>query len=174
MSQSEVPRALDGLRREYHDATHHCYAYRLLTRSAIVPQSNDAGEPTGSAGRSILQVLEGWKLVNTLVVVVRYFGGIKLGIGGLSRAYRDATVAALDGAELVSKVSKVELQVRYAHELTGRVMGVVQRHRGEIIWVNYTPDPVLTVRLPASKLKTLKRELVETTGGQVEFLSAGR
>ena len=82
--------ALEDITREYHDATHHCWAWRVLFDGRIEERSSDAGEPSGTAGRPILQAIESADLVNLGLVVVRYFGGVKLGTGGLSRAYRDA------------------------------------------------------------------------------------
>ncbi|MFQ6090882.1 MAG: IMPACT family protein, partial [Candidatus Bipolaricaulia bacterium] len=82
-SLEEVKRRLAEAGRRYRDATHRCYAYRLLTESGIVAHSDDGGEPARSAGPPILRVIEGQDLLNILVIVVRYFGGTKLGIGGL-------------------------------------------------------------------------------------------
>lgn len=85
-NQQEVTQILEQLKKEHKKATHVCYAYKILCGQEIVKFSDD-GEPSGSAGRPILNVIEKTKLENVLVVVVRYFGGIKLGVGGLFRAY---------------------------------------------------------------------------------------
>jgi uncharacterized YigZ family protein len=82
--------SLEDIVREYHDATHHCWAWRGLVDGRIEERSSDAGEPSGTAGRPILNAIGTADLVNLGLVVVRYFGGVKLGTGGLSRAYRDA------------------------------------------------------------------------------------
>jgi len=86
---------LDAMTREFHDATHHCWAYRFFDGEAMRSRSSDAGEPAGTAGRPILSAIEGEDLADVGVIVVRYYGGVKLGTGGLGRAYRDAARAAL-------------------------------------------------------------------------------
>lgn len=90
--------ALESLRKEFFDATHHCWAFRVFDEGVVRDRNSDAGEPSGSAGRPILQALEAAGLIDSAVVVVRYFGGIKLGTGGLARAYRDAAREALENA----------------------------------------------------------------------------
>ncbi|NIT78379.1 MAG: YigZ family protein, partial [Thermoplasmata archaeon] len=78
-SKEEIEQRLEEVKRRYYDATHHCYAYRLITGEGIATRADDAGEPSGSAGSPILQILEGAGLLNVLVIVVRYYGGTKLG-----------------------------------------------------------------------------------------------
>lgn len=94
-SADEFSERLGRIQKEFYDATHHCWAWRRLNRGNLVEQSSDAGEPSGTAGRPILQAIESADLHDAGVVVVRYFGGIKLGTGGLARAYRDAARAVL-------------------------------------------------------------------------------
>ena len=100
----DVKDIVDRLKKEYHDARHHCYAYRLGYRGDVF-RANDDGEPSGSAGRPILGQIDSLGLSDVLVVVVRYFGGIKLGIPGLIRAYKTSTSDALSQAETVRKVA---------------------------------------------------------------------
>ena len=103
-AEDQVREIVASLRKEYHDARHHCYAYRLGYRGDRF-RANDDGEPSGSAGRPILGQIDSMGLSDVLVVVVRYFGGIKLGIPGLIRAYRTSTADALGRAEIVGKVA---------------------------------------------------------------------
>ena len=103
-TEAEVKEIVQRLKKEYHDARHHCYAYRL----GLVGEpwrANDDGEPSGSAGRPILGQIDSAGLSDILVVVVRYFGGIKLGIPGLIRAYKTSTSDALASARVVEKVA---------------------------------------------------------------------
>jgi len=88
--QESFAEQLGTLQKEFHDATHHCWAFRWLDDLDLREQSSDAGEPSGTAGRPILQAIESAGLIDVGVVVVRYYGGVKLGTGGLGRAYRDA------------------------------------------------------------------------------------
>ena len=103
-TEAEVKETVQRLKKEYHDARHHCYAYRLGLDGESW-RANDDGEPSGSAGRPILGQIDSAGLSDILVVVVRYFGGIKLGIPGLIRAYKTSTADALASARVVEKVA---------------------------------------------------------------------
>ena len=103
-SEDEVRDIVAALRKEYHDARHHCYAYRLGLDGAQWRAADD-GEPAGSAGRPILGQIDSAGLSDVLVVVIRYFGGIKLGIPGLIRAYKSSTAVALAQARVIEKVA---------------------------------------------------------------------
>lgn len=103
-SEEEVRALLSGARKEYHDARHHCYAFRIGHDGGLW-RAGDDGEPSGSAGRPILGQIDSAGLSDVAVIVVRYFGGIKLGIPGLIRAYRTATADALSSAKIVEKVA---------------------------------------------------------------------
>jgi uncharacterized YigZ family protein len=95
-SEEEFQRCLVDAQKEFHDAAHHCWGRRLIVGGEVLERSSDAGEPAGSAGRPILQAIRDADLFEVGVVVVRYFGGVKLGTGGLARAYRDAARAVLE------------------------------------------------------------------------------
>lgn len=124
-SVGEVREIVAELRRRYHDARHHCYAYRLgLDGSEF--RANDDGEPSSSAGRPILGQIDSAGLSDVLVVVVRYFGGIKLGIPGLIRAYRTSTADALASARVVEKVAGVRYRVEFDYGRMQEVMSLVK------------------------------------------------
>ena len=103
-SEEEVKALVERARREYHDARHHCYAYRIGLDGSKW-RANDDGEPSGSAGRPILGQIDSLGLSDVLVIVVRYFGGIKLGIPGLVRAYKSSTADALANAAPIEKIA---------------------------------------------------------------------
>ena len=103
-SEVEVKAIVDALKKEYHDARHHCYAYRIGLDGSVF-RANDDGEPSGSAGRQILGQIDSAGLSDVLVVVIRYFGGIKLGIPGLLRAYKSSTAEALSSAEQIETIA---------------------------------------------------------------------
>ena len=111
-AEEQVKEIVSSLRKEYHDARHHCYAYRLgLDGSRF--RSNDDGEPSGSAGRQILGQIDSLGLSDILLVVVRYFGGIKLGIPGLIRAYKSSSADALSNAEIVEKIAGKQFRISF-------------------------------------------------------------
>ena len=115
-SEEEISQCLADLRKQYHDARHHCYAWRLGPEK-LVYRANDDGEPSGSAGKPIFGQIQSRNLSDVLVVVVRYFGGTLLGVGGLIRAYRSAASDALDQNVIVERrvFDKMKLDFAYPH-----------------------------------------------------------
>ena len=124
-SEAEVKAIVDGLKKEYHDARHHCYAYRLGHLGDRF-RANDDGEPSGSAARPILGQIDSRSLSDVLVVVVRYFGGIKLGIPGLIRAYKTSTADALDNAQIVEKVACRHFRLEFGYMSMNAVMKLLK------------------------------------------------
>ena len=122
---AEVKSIVDSLKKEYHDARHHCFAYRIGLGGEIF-RSSDDGEPSGSAGRQILGQIDSAGLSDILVVVVRYFGGIKLGIPGLIRAYRTSTADALGNAVRLEKVAGKNFSVTFPYLSMNAVMKAVK------------------------------------------------
>ncbi len=122
---AEVKAIVEGLKKEYHDARHHCFAYRLGHTGEVFRASDD-GEPAGSAGRQILAQIDSASLSDVLVVVVRYFGGIKLGIPGLIRAYRTSASEALENAGTVEKVASKLFLVSFPYLSMNAVMKTVK------------------------------------------------
>ena len=108
-SEEEIRERLDALRKKYYDATHHCYAWRLGPRGEAF-RANDDGEPSGTAGKPILGQLLSNDITDCLVVVVRYFGGTKLGVPGLIAAYKESAAEAIAAAEIVEEQPKVVSQ----------------------------------------------------------------
>ena len=124
-SEDQVKEIVAALKKEYHDARHHCYAYRLGYLGDRF-RANDDGEPSGSAGRPILGQIDSLGLSDVLVVVIRYFGGIKLGIPGLIRAYKTATGDALQQATVVEKVAGKTFRLSFDYLSMNRVMKVLK------------------------------------------------
>jgi uncharacterized YigZ family protein len=121
--QEDFDATLSKIQREHFDATHHCWAWRRVEADGIRSHGSDAGEPSGTAGRPILQAIESAGLLDAGVVVVRYYGGVKLGTGGLARAYRDAARAVL---EIVPRATRI-LYDRVVVEVPFSAMSAVYR-----------------------------------------------
>lgn len=130
-SEEEVKQRLAEIRKAYHDANHHCYAYRLGPADQNF-RFNDDGEPSGSAGRPIYGQLLSSDLSDVLVVVVRYFGGTKLGIPGLINAYRSAAREALSGADVVEKVVRVPFTVECDYAVLNDVMRILKEEHAKV------------------------------------------
>lgn len=123
-SEEHVKLKLEGLRKKYFDARHHCYAYRLGADGSKF-RANDDGEPNHSAGDPILGQLRSKELTNTLIVVVRYFGGVKLGVGGLISAYRIAAENALNHAKIIEREMTNRVTLEFDYAATPDVMKMV-------------------------------------------------
>lgn len=132
----EVDEKVAALRREHYNARHHCYAYRIGVGGAI-NRANDDGEPSGTAGRPILGQLLSAELSDTLVVVVRYFGGILLGTSGLIVAYKGATAAVLEEAGREEKVLREWVEVEIAYAEVDRIMKIVKRRELTVAPIKY-------------------------------------
>jgi len=150
-NEQEVKKYLDALRGLHPKANHHCYAYRLGTdRSQF--RVNDDGEPSGSAGRPILNVLLSKDITNILVVVVRYFGGTLLGVPGLINAYKSSTVEVLAEAEFVQKTVNDIYEVSFDFEAMNDVMKVVKEFGLKISNQTYDNRCALTIEIRKSML----------------------
>lgn len=126
-TEEEVKDILAGLRKQYYDARHHCYAYSLGADKSRY-RANDDGEPNHSAGDPILGQIRSADLSNVLVVVIRYFGGTKLGVSGLIHAYKTATAEALATASIIEKHETALLQVHFAYPQMNDVMSLVKEY----------------------------------------------
>jgi len=163
-SEDELSHRLDEIRGRFHDATHHCYAYRLLKGFETVSHIDDAGEPSGSAGLPILHVLEETELLNVLLIVVRYFGGTKLGLGGLIRAYSDAAQATLAAAQFIVRRVDVEVSIRFPPEVNSRVMGTIHRYGAEVREIEYGENAHVLAAVRPSLVSAFKSAIREASG----------
>jgi uncharacterized YigZ family protein len=163
-SPEDVETKIAEIRRAHHDASHYCTAYRLVAAAEPIAASDDAGEPSGSAGPPILHRLEENDLLNVLAVVVRYFGGTKLGVGGLIRAYADATEAALDGARIVVRRVAVAVLIRFPADVNSGVMATIHRCGAEVRDVRFGESAEVRVALPPSGVSAFRAAIREATG----------
>ena len=146
-SEENVKTELAALRKIYFDATHHCYAW-VMGKDATYFRTNDDGEPNHSAGDPILGQLRSRQLTNALIVVVRYFGGTKLGVSGLIKAYKLAASLAIDENEIIREWVKISLDFRFAYPVMNDVMKVIKAYDLEIVSqeMNLDCQFVLSVR----------------------------
>ena len=122
-TEEEIKEIVAALKKEYYDARHHVYAYRLGYKGDRF-RANDDGEPSGSSGRPVLGQIDSFGLSDILVVVIRYFGGIKLGIPGLIRAYKTSTADALEKANIIEKIASKRFKVSFGYMSMNSVMKV--------------------------------------------------
>jgi uncharacterized YigZ family protein len=164
---------IDAIREREHAATHHCSAYRLGTGGDTFRYDDD-GEPSGTAGPPILRQIDGRDLTNTLVVVTRYYGGTKLGTGGLARAYGDAAAQALDRAGVDEQVVRVRVRLRYAYDDTTPAERVLRQFDAEEVEATYTDVTEKVVAVPASRTDAFRTAFRNALGarGEAETLDS--
>ncbi len=158
---------LADIKSRYSDARHWCWAYQLCHQQCR--RFNDDGEPSGSAGKPILAPIVGRKLMDTLVVVVRYFGGVKLGIGGLVRAYSQATNAVLDCADIITVIPKQTIILVYRYEETAQVAAALHKCGLQAENMSYTDCIRAELRVTADKLAPTMQLLTDYSGGKIKI-----
>ena len=159
---------LDDIRKREYSATHHCFAYVVGTEEEKFRYSDD-GEPSGTAGRPIYQAITGRYLKNVLVIVVRYYGGTKLGPGGLTRAYAQAAGEMLDGARIIETLICDRLRFSLPLNLYDRVMRLISRGEYRIAARDFTDRAIIEVEIRKSHTAGFISQLTELTGGRVEI-----
>ena len=157
-SEEDVKSSLEAIRKKYYDARHHCYAY-ILTPDASQSRANDDGEPNHSAGDPILGQIKSKNLTNTLVVVVRYFGGTKLGVSGLINAYKTSAKEALEVNTIVEEEVRDTLVLKFPYEEMNEVMKLVGTLDLKILDQGYEDMSTLTVAVLASKRVNLTEKI---------------
>jgi len=136
-NEEEVAKEVEALKKKFHDARHHCYAYRL-GKNGEKTYATDDGEPSHSAGTPILGAIRSFELTHTLVVVVRYFGGTKLGVRGLIEAYRSAAEEAIKANQREEIIEKVFFSITFAYEQTSEVNRLLHPHPTRELEADYT------------------------------------
>lgn len=131
-SEEQIRDIISGLKEKYYDARHHCYAWRLGADKKQF-RANDDGEPSSTAGKPILGQILSNDLTNILIVVVRYFGGIKLGVSGLINAYREAATDALANASVIEKTVDEKLRIRFSYLVLNDVMKIIKEESPEVL-----------------------------------------
>ena len=159
-TEEEVREIVSRLRKEYHDARHHCYAYRLGYKRDVFRASDD-GEPSGSAGRPILGQIDSLGLSDVLVVVVRYFGGIKLGIPGLIRAYKTSSADALSQAAVIEKIAARRFRLHFDYLSMNAVMKVLKEMDLPQSGQQFGEECSLEVRVRLSALEDFRQRICE-------------
>jgi uncharacterized YigZ family protein len=159
--------------KRHHDATHHCFAYRVGVGDASSFRTSDGGEPSGTAGRPILEAIDGRELTNTVCVVTRYFGGSKLGTGGLARAYGQCAAKTLDRGRKVRKYLSVRCRVLFKYDLTGAVMALVSKYGYRIEETLFGSEAEIILRVRQAKIDDFEQDIINSTAGKVRIIREG-
>lgn len=168
-SQSKADEHLESIRKKHFDATHNCYAWRYGLFENEHSRFSDDGEPSGTAGKPIMQSIVGHELTNVLVIVTRYFGGTKLGTGGLVRAYSQAANEALEKSRTVKCYLETEIKLHFNYEFTNVTLRTIENHNAKIVDQNYANDVEIVISIRNSNVKTITSQLVELTSGKIKI-----
>ncbi|WP_433338727.1 IMPACT family protein [Spirillospora sp. CA-294931] len=172
-SEAEAARVLAGHRRAHRDASHNCTAY-VLGEWGEITKSSDDGEPAGTAGVPMLEVLVRRGLTGTVAVVTRYFGGVKLGAGGLVRAYGQAVAGAVDAVGVVERRPVVTATVRVAHALAGRFLGDLHASGRLPRDVRYGAEVEADVLVPPEEFEAFAAWAAQVTAGRARVAAGVR
>ena len=157
--EQEVADFINSVKVEFANATHYCYAYSIGTGAKKLFRSNDAGEPANSAGKPILLAIESSEFHNLVCIVARYFGGIKLGIGGLIRAYGGTARDCLKNAETVVYIPHTRLQIEMPYAHIGAVVNLVARLKGRILSMDHSEKARVVIHIRCSMIPLLKEHI---------------
>ena len=166
-SEEEAQQALADLRKKYKDATHNCYAWRI-NAERILEKSGDDGEPQGTAGHPMLHVLQMRNLTNVLAVVTRYFGGIKLGAGGLIRAYGHAAMLGIEAATRIEMTPFTALHVTIGYDLLATVEHWIRQQEIRTEEADYAERVTLHLLLPPEEVEARLTELRDLTSANFQ------
>lgn len=167
MTEEEIKEILAEVKTKYYDARHHCYAYCLGANRERF-RANDDGEPSSTAGKPILGQIISNDLSNVLVVVVRYFGGIKLGVSGLIQAYRDAAADAILHAEIVERTVDEVIRIRFTYVVMNDVMKVLKEEEPEVLSRNFEMECEMTLSIRQKDMPRLKERLLKIESLSIE------
>lgn len=164
-SIEEVQELLALTRKTYYDATHNCYAY-ILGKDGDIKKSSDDGEPSGTSGMPILNVLEKSEVTDVLCIVTRYFGGIKLGAGGLVRAYSSSASLAISNASFLTLTSVLKIEIQTTYQQVNSIMKYLSDEK--LIDKRFLEDIYLYYEVEENSFNKIKEELVELTKNQAK------
>lgn len=167
-TEEEALAFIEEMRKKYWDATHNCFAYVVGERREVMRCSDD-GEPGGTAGKPMLDVLLGEELYNTAVVVTRYFGGTLLGTGGLVRAYSKAAQEGLSASRVIEKHHGIQMEVGTDYNGVGKLQYLFAQKNVPILDSQYTEAVKLQILVPAKEKEQIKKAVTEATSGRASI-----
>jgi len=165
-STEESEKILGSIRKKYYDATHNCYAYKLLINDT---KYSDDGEPNGTAGLRILNAINHFELINVLVIVTRYFGGTKLGVGPLGKAYYNSALGVLKEAELIKKENYSRIQIQFNYNLISHVHHFLNQFKAINIQNIFKEIPQIECLVKPEFVNTLTSELNTVSKGEIKL-----
>lgn len=172
-SVDEAKTFLNALRAEMPDASHHVHAYRVGYGNSVIESMSDDGEPSGTAGPPVLAVLRGSDIGDIIIVVTRYFGGTKLGTGGLVRAYGDAAREGLKTLQTEEKIEKKLLGIETNYSLYEQIKRMIVYHNGVIDDETFAGEVTILAIFPVDNIEAFTSDLIELSAGRIEPIILG-
>lgn len=157
----QVEEKIEAIRKKHYDARHHCFAYRILEDDKVIERASDDGEPSGTAGAPMLQLLAKNELVNVFVVVTRYFGGILLGTGGLVRAYSQATVEAIQNAKWINLEKGERIKFPVSYQNLAYLQYYCKKNGISMIETNFDAEPYVILEITLYEKAKFLHEMEE-------------
>lgn len=167
-SESQIKEILKNLHKEHHNARHICYAYKMGYDAQAAFRMNDDGEPSGTAGKPIYGQISSHELTDILIVVIRYFGGTKLGVSGLITAYKSASIEAINDCEIVEVIRQATLNVSYDFALTNEAMRIVKDYKLKVLDQSYDTACHLSVSVRLSDYERIVAVFTKVYGITIE------
>lgn len=171
-SEDAALRILEQTKKEHYTAAHNCYAYVIGNKDEITRCSDD-GEPTGTAGKPILDIIHKEEIHNALIIVTRYFGGTLLGTGGLVRAYQNAAKESLQNSQIITKKNGTKLELTTDYNFLGKIQYLIAQNSITILRNEYTQSVILELLIPSETLEQFKEEIMELTAGNIQIIDMG-
>ena len=169
-TEDEAESFLNSIRKKYYDASHHCFAFRLGIGKEMKFRFSDAGEPTGTAGKPIYDQIAGKTLTNLIIVVTRYFGGTKLGTGGLTHAYSESAAITIEKAGIKEQFITEEVLIKLNYHDYNLVERLIHKYNGEIRERGVDAvNPFFRIALRRSLIEEFRYSAIEASSGRVKF-----
>ena len=167
-SKEEAEEKIKQIKKKYYDAKHHCFAFSIIEENGITQKSSDDGEPSGTAGAPILNIIKSNNLQNVVIIVTRYFGGILLGTGGLTRAYSEAAGKVVEQSELIQKEPGMEVGLEIDYNDNEKFKYYCQKNNVNIIKIEYTENILYKIELNEKEYKKIE-ERNKTNNKQLDI-----
>ena len=165
-NKQDAEEKINKIKKTYHDARHNCVAYRIIEENKIIEKSSDDGEPSGTAGGPMLNILQKNNLCNILVIVTRYFGGVLLGTGGLVRAYSKAVQEGLAASKVILKQKGIALKITTDYTGLGKIQYIAGERNIPVLDSEYTDKVVMKLLVPVQDVGSVQKAITEGTNGR--------
>ncbi|WP_156888320.1 YigZ family protein [Spirochaeta cellobiosiphila] len=171
-TNQEARERLKELRKDHPLANHIVYAFQIGTENSITAGLSDDGEPHGTAGKPVMDVLKGACITNILIAIVRYFGGTKLGTGGLVKAYSESTQSLLSSLTIEEQIYRKQLSFKFEYTYLGGIKQIIQEYNYKMVSEDFFTEVSLIIKVPNEYAQDIKERLIDYTKGSIEILSS--